>query len=51
VEWSFHYYTKDLDSVVALRLQFRELVFEVAQDMQIDLSTPFVIAQPPHSLQ
>ena len=51
VEWSFHYYTKDLDSVVALQLQFRELVFEVAQDMQIELSTPFVITQPPHSLQ
>jgi len=51
VEWSFHYYTKDLESVVALRLQFRELVFEVAQDMHIDLSTPFVVAQPQHSFQ
>ena len=51
VEWSFHYYTKDMDSIVALRLQFRELVFEVAQDMQIELSTPLVITQPAASLK
>lgn len=51
LEWSFHYYTKDMDSIVALRLQFRELVFEVAQDMQIELSTPLVITQPAASLK
>lgn len=43
VEWSFHYYTKDADSIVKQRQMFRELVLDVATEMGIDLSTPLSI--------
>ncbi len=42
-EWSFHYYTKDADTIVKQRQMFRELVLDVAGDMGIDLSTPVSI--------
>ena len=44
VDWSFHYYTKDADSIVSLRQSFREIVLDVCVEMDIDLSTPISIS-------
>jgi len=44
IAWSFHYYTKDADSIVALRQAFREIILEVCLERGIDLATPLVIS-------
>lgn len=44
VDWSFHYYTKDADSIVSLRQSFREIVLDVCVEMGIDLSTPISLS-------
>ncbi len=43
VAWSFHYYTKDADSIIPLRQAFREIILEVCVERGIDLSTPLTI--------
>jgi len=44
VAWSFHYYTKDADSIIGLRQAFREIILETCIEWNIDLSTPLVVA-------
>lgn len=44
VAWSFHYYTKDADSIVPLRQAFREIILETCLQQGIDLSTPVTLS-------
>jgi len=45
VEWSIHYYTKDVSSLIATRQAFRECVLDAAKEQGVDLSTPLTISQ------
>ncbi len=49
VAWSFHYYTKDADSITALRQGFREIILETCIEWGIDLSTPLTLSHNPGS--
>lgn len=42
--WSFHYYTKDADSITPLRQAFREIILETCLEQGIDLSTPMTVS-------
>lgn len=44
VAWSFHYYTKDADSIIPLRQAFREIILETCLQQGIDLSTPVTLS-------
>ena len=44
IAWSFHYYTKDADSIIPLRQAFREIILETCLEEGIDLSTPLTIS-------
>ncbi len=50
VEWSIHYYTKDVSTLIATRQAFREQVLTAATAHSIDLSTPFTVSHSSTSI-